>query len=160
MIHVCVHLCMWHCEYTLSVPWEFATTWVTRGSNWLVHSAPNCSAVCHNGWRWGLASPTGNTLLKTTLHPARIFLCSAASIFLTSTSFKEWWQKKFRWILSITWVKKRHNIILGFICHGKPCGWQERAQPQVMMKGFHRPVSHHHQSQEGKAPEAQTDACC
>lgn len=90
---------------TLSVPRELATTWVTCSSIWLVHTAPNCCAVCHNGCRWGLASPTGKTRLNTMRQLDNIFRCSAARMFLTSTSFRDRWEKKSWWILSITCSK-------------------------------------------------------
>jgi len=98
--------------HTLSVPGTFATTWVTRSSILFVQVAPNCSALCHNGWRWGFAAPTGNTLLNNIWQPFKISLCSKARKSLTSTSSKDWDAKKLRCILSITYSGKRRNYRL------------------------------------------------
>lgn len=143
---------------TLSVPRELATTWVTCSSIWLVQVAPNCSAVCHSGWSWGLASPTGNILLKTIRQPAKIFRCSAPKIFLTSTSSKDWCAKKSWCIRSITcWRQDKHirdenySIKISRIIIV--------ALPPKMRPMFPLQVSHHGQSQEGKDPKAQTDVC-
>lgn len=98
------------CIITLSVPVKYATTWVTRSSIWLVHTAPNCSAICHNGCKWGLV-PSGITLLKRIRQPSRILCCSAARMFLTSASSKDLLEKKFWCILSITYFLGNKHVI-------------------------------------------------
>lgn len=100
-------------QFTLSVPGELATTWVTRSSTMFVQTAPNCSAVCHRGCKWGLASPTGKTRLKTIRQPARIFRCSDARMLRTSASLRLGCEKKLWWILSMTyfseWEPRQYN---------------------------------------------------
>lgn len=97
-------------QLTLSVPRELATTWVTRSSTCIVQTAPNCSAVCHRGWIWGLASPSGKTRLKTIRQPPSIFCCSAASMLRTSASLRLGWEKKLRWIRSMTYFQRPREL--------------------------------------------------
>lgn len=99
-------------QFTLSVPRELATTWVTRSSIWFVQTAPNCSAVCHKGCIWGLASPTGKIRLKTIRQPPSILCCSDASMLRTSASLRLGWEKKFLWMRSITYFKNSTSMYI------------------------------------------------
>lgn len=97
-------------QFTLSVPGELATIWVTRSSTRFVQTAPNCSAVCHRGCKWGLASPTGKTRLKTIRQPVSILRCSDASMLRTSASLRLGCEKKLWWILSMTYYQNQNHV--------------------------------------------------
>jgi hypothetical protein len=148
-------------QFTLSVPRELATIWVTLSSIWVVQTAPNCSAVCHKGCVWGFESPTGKIRLKTIRQPARILFCSFDSMVRTSASLRLEWEKKLWWIRSMTYIATAQELseqsklasMWGQL-------WRNKGLPPLKKQGYHPLASRLCQSREAMVQEGQIDVYC